>query len=92
MSASHYVVSLAFPHGPPTPDERDAQKQFLAGLLEQDVLVMAGVFPDERGGGMSILQAPSLEEARGRFAASPLVEAGRVDWEVREWNVTWGAR
>jgi uncharacterized protein YciI len=92
MSASHFVVSLSFPNGPPSPEEREAQKQFLASLLEQGTLVMAGVFTDQRGGGMSVLRAGSLEEARRRFAESPLVGAGRVDWEVREWNVTWGAR
>jgi uncharacterized protein YciI len=92
MSASHFVVSLSFPNGPPSAEEREAQKQFLASLLERGTLVMAGVFTDQRGGGMSVLRAASLEEARSCFAESPLVEADRVDWEVREWNVTWGAR
>lgn len=90
MEAKHFVVSLTFPHGPPEPEERAKQREFLSGLRDAGLLLLAGLFVDERGGGMSILRADSLEAAKERFAESPLVRAGRVDWDVREWNVTWG--
>jgi uncharacterized protein YciI len=68
-----------------------SQRDFLTELFGEEVLVMAGRFADERSGGMSILRAESLEAARERFSASPLVEAGLVDWDLREWTVTVGA-
>jgi uncharacterized protein YciI len=90
VDTKHFVVSLTFPHGPPKPEERSQQKEFLSGLKDAGVLLLAGQFVDESGGGMSILRADSLEAAKERFAESPLVRAGRVGWDVREWNITWG--
>lgn len=88
MSAT-YVVQLTFPASAPTPEQRDAQQQFLKGLLEEGVLVLAGRFADERGGGMAVLEAASIAEARELYAKSPFVEASLVEWDVREWDVTW---
>ncbi len=85
----NYVVTLSFTRGAPSPDQRDAQQQFLARLHEEGTLVLAGRFTDERGGGMAVLEAPSLDEARRRYADSPLVAGNVVDWDVREWDVTW---
>ncbi len=88
--AKHFVVSLTFPSGPPPAEARDAQRNFLAGLWREGDLVVAGRFVDDLGGGMSVIKADSLEAARERFGRSPLVEGGHVDWDVREWDVTWG--
>jgi uncharacterized protein YciI len=68
-----------------------SQRAFLTQLLDDGVLVMAGRFADERSGGMSILRAESLEAARELFSTSPLVSAGLVESELREWTVTVGA-
>lgn len=88
MTTTYYVVTLDFKNGPPAEEHRSAQRDFLAGLLEQGTLRAAGAFPDG-GGGMSILNAASLDEAREIFSKSPLAGAG-VDWGVREWAVAWG--
>lgn len=90
MASKHFVVQLTFPRGAPEPEERAAQQAFLKRLLEDGTLMLAGVFTDERGGGLAILRADSLDDARAIYDRSPLVEAGRVDLDVREWNVTWG--
>jgi uncharacterized protein YciI len=87
--AINYVVTLAFPRGAPSPEQREAQQEFLARLRDDGTLVYAGRFTDERGGGMAVLEAPSLDEARRRYAESPLVADDVVDWDVREWDVTW---
>lgn len=84
-----YVVTLAFPRGTPTQEQRDDQQQFLKDLRDGGALVLAGRFADERGGGMAVLEAESLAAARDLYAKSPLVEAEVVDWDVREWDVTW---
>lgn len=91
MSSSHFVVTLSFPDGPPDPEQRDAQRAFLDSLVQDGTLLAAGVFADDRGGGMSLLRASSLDDATSRFSKSPLVEAGVVSWDVREWQVTKGA-
>jgi uncharacterized protein YciI len=66
-----------------------SQRAFLTELLGEGFLVMAGRLADPPGG-MSILRAESLDSARERFARSPLVRGGHVDWVVREWTVSVG--
>ena len=44
----------------------------------------------EKGGGMMIFQAASLEEARAIVAADPLVREGLVTYELHEWKVVVG--
>ena len=90
MGSKHFVVQLTFPRGAPTPEERQAQQQFLKRLVEEGTLMIAGVYPDERGGGMAVIRAGSVEEARLIYDESPLVAANRVDLDVREWKITWG--
>lgn len=89
MSTTSYVVTLEFTDGPPAEEHRTAQRRFLAGLLDQGTLRAAGVFADKKGG-MSVLTADSLEDAQKIFAESPFAQAQVVDWDVREWTITWG--
>jgi uncharacterized protein YciI len=86
-----FIVQLTFTSGPPPQDAQQAQRQFLTELHDEGTLVAAGRFVDERGGGMSLIRADSLDAARERFGDSPLVTGGHVDWDVREWTVTVGA-
>ncbi len=86
----HFVVIITFPDGPPPEDARNAQRDFLASLSGEGTLVLAGRFVDDRGGGMSIITADSLDAARERFSRSPLVEGDYVSWEVRELAPTFG--
>ncbi len=86
----HFLVTLAFPRGTPTDEERSRQRDFLRRLQDEGTLLVAGQFPDDKGGGMSILTAGSLDAAHEIFGQSPLVHADRVEWSVREFKVTWG--
>lgn len=87
--ATSYVVTLAFPRGAPSSEQRDAQQVFLRRLKDEGTLVLAGRFTDSEGGGMAVIDAASLDDARQRYSDSPLVAAGIVDWDVREWDITW---
>jgi uncharacterized protein YciI len=44
----------------------------------------------ERGGGMMLFEAASLEEARRIVAADPLVRGGCVEYELHEWTIVAG--
>ncbi len=41
----------------------------------------------ERGGGMLLFQASSLDEAEAIVKADPLIQNGCVDYELHEWCV-----
>ncbi|HEY9888720.1 MAG TPA: YciI family protein [Candidatus Obscuribacterales bacterium] len=41
----------------------------------------------ERGGGMLLFQAASLDEAQAIVQADPLVQHGCVEYELHEWRV-----
>lgn len=86
---TRYVVMLSFPRGAPAEDERTAQQAFLKELQDEGALIMAGRFSDESGGGMAVLEAESLDAARERYSAAPVVTSGRADWEIRPWEVSW---
>lgn len=83
----HFVVELTFRDGTPSPEVMRSQRAFLTELLGEGMLVMAGRLADPLGG-LSILRAESPDLARERFACSPLVRGGHVDWDLREWIVT----
>jgi uncharacterized protein YciI len=62
-----------------------AHGQYLQSLLAQGRLVMAGPFMDNSNGGMSILEAASLDEARALVGDDPTVKAGLLKVEVKPW-------
>jgi hypothetical protein len=62
-----------------------AHPRYLQDLLAQGRLVMGGPFLDSSNGGMSILDATSLEEARIIAQGDPTVKAGLLTVEVRPW-------
>lgn len=85
---TRYVVTLAFPDGPMSEDERARQQEFLSDLENEGALLMAGPFAD--GGGMAILVAETLEEAKASYGRAPVVASGRATWDIREWRITRG--
>lgn len=62
-----------------------AHPQYLRSLLTQGRLVMGGPFLDGSNGGMSILDAASLEEARTIAEGDPTVKGGLLKVEVKPW-------
>ncbi|GIV97926.1 MAG: hypothetical protein KatS3mg057_2583 [Herpetosiphonaceae bacterium] len=62
---------------------------YLAALKERGALLLSGPFTDKRGG-MLIISADSVEEARAIAQADPLVARGLDRYELREWRITDG--
>ncbi len=58
--------------------------EYLRKLDREGRLVLCGPFTDYRGG-MVIIRAASLEEARGIAADDPFVSEGAETFEVRTW-------
>lgn len=79
-----YVVTLETP--PDVSDAaRAAQRDALRALTEAGTLLLAGPFTDGLGG-MAILRAASLDEARAIYETTPLAATGAVTWAIREWD------
>jgi uncharacterized protein YciI len=84
-----FCVTLSFKERP-NDDQRAEQREFLRGMHDAGDLLLAAKFADAGGGGMAVLAAASLDEAREKYAASPLVRHGLVDTDIRPIEVTWG--
>jgi len=66
-----------------------AHMAYLRDLDAADVLVLSGPFTD-RTGGMIIIRAETLDDARAVVEADPLVASGVDRYELREWRITGG--
>ncbi len=62
---------------------------YLQQLDAAGILVLSGPFTD-RTGGMIVVRATSLDEARRIAEADPLVARGVDQYELREWRLTGG--
>ena len=69
------------PQGQPGFDEHVA---FLASLRDKGALLAAGPFGDQQGG-MALLRAGFLAEAKSMIEHGAFAEAGVIEWEVRAW-------
>lgn len=63
-----------------------AHKAFVRDLIDRGHEAKTGYWA-ERGGGMLIFKAESLEEARSIVSRDPLIENGCVEYELHEWRV-----
>ena len=63
-----------------------AHKAFVQELIDKGYQAKTGYWA-ERGGGMLLFQAASLDEARAIVAQDPLIQRGCVDYELHEWRV-----
>jgi len=66
-----------------------AHKQYVADLIEKGHEAKTGYWA-ERGGGMLLFKAASLNEAKAIVAHDPLVKAGCVEYELHEWCIVLG--
>ncbi len=66
-----------------------AHKAFVQSLIEQGHQAKTGYWA-QRGGGMLLFQAQSMEEARHIVARDPLIMNGCVHYQLYEWNVVLG--
>lgn len=67
----------------------EAHKRYVESLIAEGRGARSGYWA-EKGGGMMLFSAASLEEARAVVAADPLVKAGLVSYELHEWTVVVG--
>jgi uncharacterized protein YciI len=63
-----------------------AHKTFVRDLIEKGHEAKTGYW-SERGGGMLLFKADSLEEARAIVSRDPLIENGCVEYELHEWRI-----
>jgi uncharacterized protein YciI len=63
-----------------------AHKDYVQRLIQQGHQAKTGYW-GERGGGMMLFQAASLEEAEAIVAQDPLIQNGCVDYQVHEWCI-----
>ena len=67
----------------------EAHKQWVKNLILAGEKVASGYLVDESntpgGGGILILKANTLEDARKIIETDPLIVAGLVEWNLQEW-------
>jgi uncharacterized protein YciI len=63
-----------------------AHKAYVGDLIAKGHNAKTGYWA-ERGGGMMIFEAASIEEAEAIVAADPLVKSGCVDYQLHEWRI-----
>lgn len=63
-----------------------AHKAYVQALIAQGHQARSGYWA-QRGGGMMIFQAASMEAAKAIVAADPLVKKGCVNYQLYEWRI-----
>ncbi len=87
----YYFVELIRISDRPKLDSATTEKIQIAHLNNIDSLhksgklVLAGPFGDDKGGGIFILKAKSLEEATKMCESDPAIKNGRLNYKVRPW-------
>lgn len=86
----YYFVMLSKGDNRTQPDS--VAKQIQAGhmknistLAEKGFLICAGPFADDKGGGIFIFKADSLEQVKEFCESDPAVKSGRLKYEARPW-------
>ncbi len=62
----------------------------LQRLQAEGVLVLAGPFQDDRGGGLTVIRADNLEAAKTIIGQDPFVKSKMVIADVRQWYAALG--
>jgi uncharacterized protein YciI len=70
----------------PAGEIRSSHMRFLKDYGERGKILLAGRFADLRGA-MIIWKVKSLEEAQEIAKKDPYLDAGLIDYELREWPV-----
>ena len=82
------VVTLQFTGEVPDAlrlEHRDALRQ----MTKDGHLLLSGPLSNKQG--MAILTAPSLDDARTLYGATPLARADLIHWGIEEWDLRGGA-
>ncbi|MDW8073368.1 MAG: YciI family protein [Nitrososphaerota archaeon] len=82
----YFVVILeAIPGVQPTQEQRQSHLNHLASLRSRGILHAAGRFKDGTGG-LYILEAKDMEEAKNTAWSDPYVKLGLRKCSVKEWE------
>ncbi len=85
---TRFVILLSTVEGKPTSEKLIRNHiAFLRGLDKEKKLVMCGPFTTKKGG-MIVLKAASLEEARTIAESDPFVQEGVRTFEVHSWELS----
>ncbi len=90
MREYYFVELLRIPDRPVLDSSTSAKIQSahlnnIDSLHQAGKLVLAGPFGDDKGGGILILKAESLEEATNMCDSDPAIKNGRLNYTVRPW-------
>jgi uncharacterized protein len=90
MREYYFVELLRIPNRPTLDSTVSANLQAahlnnIDSLHRAGKLVLAGPFGDDKGGGIFILKASSLEEATEMCESDPAIKNGRLNYKVRTW-------
>jgi uncharacterized protein YciI len=65
---------------------------YMRKLFSEGVVVAAGPTTDPAGGGLAIVRAKDMAEAKALLAADPAVQAGIMKAELRDWRPLFAAK
>lgn len=90
MREYYFVELIRIPDRPKLDSVTTAKIQMahlnnIDSLHKSGKLVLAGPFGDDKGGGVFILKAKSLEEATEMCNSDSAIKNGRLNYKVRPW-------
>lgn len=83
-----YQRGPAWPAGQPAPQQALHDHQvYLQQLMESGQMLMAGLFRDEAGGGIAVLDSGDEAAARRMMQDDPAVRSGLLQATLRPWQM-----
>jgi uncharacterized protein YciI len=83
-----YQRGPAWPAGQPAPQQALQEHQiYLEELMQRGKLLLAGLFRDEAGGGIAVLDSNDEASARRMMDADPAVQSGLLSARLRPWQM-----
>lgn len=90
MVQYYFVELIRNPDRPALPDDdvMKIQEGHIANinrLAEEGIILLAGPFGDDKGGGIFIIKAESVEKVYEYLSTDPAIQNKRLNYEVRPW-------
>lgn len=83
-----YQRGPAWPPGQPAPKQALYDHQlYLEGLMQSGKLLIAGLFRDDAGGGIAVLDSSDELVARRLMDGDPAVQSGLLSAQLRPWQM-----
>ncbi len=83
-----YQRGPAWPAGQPAPQQALQDHQvYLEELMQCGKLLMAGLFRDDAGGGIAVLDSSDEASARHMMDEDPAVQSGLLSARLRPWQM-----